>query len=88
MNQNTLTEKQKELLRKIVEADNSGKLPESSIVHTIRGDDVYNLLGLGIKLQSLADLECPLRCGIFSEGIQRLRSPISNQEPSEGGSCK
>ena len=65
MNQNTLTEKQKELLRKIVEADNSGKLPESSIVHTMRGDDVYNLLGLGIKLQSLADLDALCDAGFL-----------------------
>ena len=52
-----LTDIQKDLIRLIVKSDDEGQLFEKGILKILSGDDKYMLLGCGIELSSLSDLD-------------------------------
>ena len=52
-----LTDTQKDLIRLIVKSDDEGQLFEKGILRINSGDDKFMLLGCGIELSSLSDLD-------------------------------
>jgi len=71
MNNYDLTDTQKELLRLVVKRDEENRLAEKGMLHLIRGDDKYMLLGCGIELESLSDLDALCDVSLLSK--ERVR---------------
>lgn len=57
MKQDAINENHKDILRKIVKADDEGSLHQKGKVLAIRGDDEYQIFGCQLHLASLADLD-------------------------------
>lgn len=62
-----ITDKQKELLRSIVQHDNEGKLFQKGLLKLISGDDKYILWGCSIELESLIDLDTLCDVGLLNK---------------------